>query len=400
MRATFTSFVLLVVGCSRATGSAVDAPSSSEAPVVGRGPDPIEYALCGDRTDCRLESELWQPGAHGANRRVVAVVQQSPGPAHPQPPGFHVGPVVAAVAAPQPCAAWETWLTAVTSSHAARVQLLASDCSSDDRPPLVEDLGPGRIRYSFRRDEGTRVDDIALAPPRLERETSRGGGTSLTWNYGAFHGEVCEGQECSPAMLEAHVEDGAFAGGGWKTTELGECATLVDGTTAPGDDTSHGERIPRGASSSVRLLYSAGTLYVEVTDDVFVTKGLAVDALVFYSSSTHAMPGERGRTERLLMDGTLTGWDGKVRQVEVATGPSTRRFALTDAWPGLDDPEGHWRMAYEDTDDGRTFGPGQSTGKQGHELWLFTLPFACAVRGGALHVDRTSVTDPEKPIAP
>jgi len=201
-------------------------------------------------------------------------------------------------------------------------------------------------------------------------------------------------------LLEARVADASFTRGGWKTTGLGECATLVDGATAPGDETSHGERVAHDASSSVRLLLSEGTLYVEVTDDVFVTEGRAVDTLVFYSSSTHAMPGDRGHTERLLMDGTLTGWDGKVRRVEVATGPSARRFALADAWPGPDDPEGHWRMAYEDTDDGRTFGPGQSTGKLGHEPWAFTSPMACAPRDGVLHVERTAVTDPDKPIAP
>jgi hypothetical protein len=292
------------------------------------------------------------------------------------------------------CAAWETWLTAVTSSQATRAQLLVSDCPSDDRAPVIEDLGPGRLRYSF----GGHAYELALDPPRLERETQGGG--SLTWNYGAFHGEACEEQECAPVLLEARVADESFSRGGWKTSGLGECATLVDGATTPGDNTSHGERVARGASSSVRLLLVEGTLYVEVTDDVFVTKSRVADALVFYSSSTHAMPGERGRTERLLMDGTLTDWDGKVRQVEVVTAPTTRRFALTDAWPGPDDPEGHWRMAYEDTDDGRTFGSGQSTGKLGHEPWVFTSPVACVPRDGALHVERTSVPDPDKPIAP
>jgi len=394
MRAAVVPLVVMALGCSKPSASSLDAPTSPSAPVVGRGPDPIEYALCGERTDCRLESELWQPGGHGANRSVVAVVHQSPGPTRPARPGFHQGVAVVGAATGGPCAAWETWVTAVTSSQASRVQLLVSDCPSDDRSPVVEDLGPGRLRYSF----GAHAYVLALDPPRLERETHGDG--SLTWNYGAFHGEACEERECAPVLLEARVADASFARDGWKTTGLGECATLVDGAPARGDDTSHGERVAHDASSSVRLLLSEGTLYVEVTDDVFVTKGRVVDALVFHSSSTHAMPGERGRTERLRMDGTLTDWDGKARQVEVATGPTTRRFALTDAWPGPDDPEGRWRMAYEDTDDGRTFGPGQSTGRLGQEPWVFTSSTACVARDGVLRVERTSVADPDRPIAP
>jgi hypothetical protein len=389
---------LSAVACSRAGSGFVEAAP----PVVadaGRelghaASDPVELALCGGRTDCRLESELWQAGARGGSRSVVAVVQQSPGPRRSGLGPFQFGPSPVPEA-PAPCAAWETWLTTVASGRAAPVQLLASDCPTGKRPPLLVDLGDARIRYTLG-DDAVPSDEyeIALAPPRVEREIHRGRGGALGWDYGAYRGEICEQQECSPVPLQVTVAD-SFSREGWKTTGLGECAMLVDGTGTVGE-MSHGELVHDG-TSSVRLLLSGGTLYIEVEDDAFVTKGALVDTLVFYSTSAEAMPGYRSRIARLGMDGRLTDWEGHVRQVETAAGATTRRFAVTDLWPG---PDGLWRMAYEDTDDGRTLGPGQSTGKVSKEPWLFASPFSCVSRDGALHLDRKLVVDAETPIVP
>jgi hypothetical protein len=96
------------------------------------------------------------------------------------------------------------------------------------------------------------------------------------------------------------------------------------------------------------------------------------------------------------MDGKLTDWAGKVRHVEVATGPSTRHFALPDPGPGPDDL---WRLSYEDTDDGRTFGPGQSTSKSSHPPWVFRSARPCVTRDGALRVGTRAAMGPETPIA-
>jgi len=290
----------------------------------------------------------------------------------------------------------------VTPNQATPAQLLAADCPSGDHAPVLVDLGASRIRYTLGERDGSPSHEytLGLDPPHLERETSRGGGGELTWDYDSFGGQDCQedlkGRDCSPVMVEASIEDEVFAKGGWKTTGLGECAMLVDGGRTDGN-TSHGEWIAHGSTSSVRMLLSGGTLYVEVTDDAFVTKGAAVDSLVFYSTSPQAMPGYRSGTARLRMDGQLTDWNGTTRPVDVAIGASTRRFALTDVWPGR---EGLWRLAYEDTDDGRTFGPGQWSGNMSHEPWVFVSPMACVARDGELHVDRKTVTDAHTPIAP
>jgi hypothetical protein len=285
----------------------------------------------------------------------------------------------------------------VGPDQATRVQLLASDCPSGDGPPVITNLGPDEIRYALGDDGGvpSHEYELALDPPRLEREIHRGRGGVLAWGYETYRGEICEEQECSPLMLEAPVDD-AFAREGWKTTGLGECAMLLDGARIPGE-LSHGELRAADVTSAVRMLVSGDTLYVEVTDDVFVTSGARVDALSFYSMSPQAMPGYHGLTARLRMDGQLTDWKGNTRPVAMATGTTTRRFAVTDLWPG---PEGLWKVSYEDTDDGRTLGPGQSTGKLSKEPWVFASPFPCASRDRALHVDRRNVRDADEPIVP
>ncbi len=397
MRAV-AALAVLALGCSKVSSG----PPESAAPLPGeaaanKSPDPVELALCGGRPDCRLESELWQADTRTGSRRVVAVVRQSPGPHRAGPDPFQLGLSPAPTEEAASCAAWETSLTSVGSDQAARVQLLASDCPSGDRPPLLVDLGGGKMRYSVGADGGvpSHEYELELDPPRLEREIHRGRGGVLAWDHETYRGEICQEQECSPLMLEAPV-DGAFSREGWKTTGLGECAMLLDGARTPGE-LSHGELRAADVKSAVRMLVSGDTLYVEVTDDVFVTSGARVDALSFYSMSPQAMPGTHGLTARLRMDGQLTDWKGNTRPVPMATGTSTRRFAVTDLWPG---PEGLWKVSYEDTDDGRTLGPGQSTGKLSKEPWVFVSPFPCASQGGALHVDRRRVRGADEPILP
>jgi hypothetical protein len=395
MRAYAWTLLLLAAACSKGPVLAEESPTPSAGAGSELGPispDPIEAALCGRRMGCRLQGELRQPEVRSGGRDVVAIVHQPTGPHRPRRASFRFGVDPLPPAEQTAADAWETWLTWVGSNQAKPLQLLVVDGLPDDRAPVVSDLGPNRIRYTFSGNSGASHEyDIGLDPPHLERELHGGSDGSLSWSYESFAGDDCQFNDCAPLMLEASVKDEAFAREGWKTTGLGECAMRVDGIT-------HGERFPYGRTSAVRLLLSGGMLYVEVTDDVFVTQGLVVDTLVFYSTFREAMPGYHSATLRLRMDGKLTDWQGKVRQVEAATGPSVRRFALTEVWPGPD--ENPWRLTYEDTDDGHSLRTGQSSGKNSHEPWVFVSPFACVPRDGVLHVDRNVVLDPERPIAP
>jgi hypothetical protein len=400
--------VVPAVSCSRGVPS-----GAGRGDAAATSTDWIESAACGGRRECRLKSELWQTTDRGGSRAVVAVIRLAPAPA-PRPgrypfqdestlPGAPIGhswdddnPT----RAPE-CAPWETWLVSWTSTQAQRVRLLVSDCAADfgEAAPVVTDLGPDKVRYT-RSDplEGARSFDLSVDdPPRLDRETRGGGedGADMVWDYTTFRGQSCERGECRPLLLEAPVADEAFAKGGWRTTGLGECGMLVDGITSAGDDTWHGGPLGAGATASVRALLSDGTLYVEVTDDTFVTHGPVVDTLVLESIRSDSFPTAHPRRERLRMDGMLTDWDGHVRQVEWAAGPSSRRFALKDGWPM---PEDLWKLTYEDTDDGRKLGSRLAMSRTMERPFVFVSSEACIPRDGVLHVERDGATVPERAI--
>src|ERR1019366_5373348 len=98
------------------------------------------------------------------------------------------------------------------------------------------------------------------------------------------------GPECSPILPAVLIagDAGAFVDGAWKSTALGDCAMALEGDSA-----------------SVRAVLSDETLFLEVTDDAFVTRGAVVDAIEVVSESEAAMPGEHPRHETLAMDGTF-----------------------------------------------------------------------------------------------
>jgi hypothetical protein len=149
-------------------------------------------------------------------------------------------------------------------------------------------------------------------------------------------------------------------------------------------------------ASAFRLLLSEGTLYVEVTDDMFVTGGAVVDTLDFGWWNPEAKPGETPRHERLRMDGKLRDARGKVITVDMSVTPTSRRFALPAAsWILYDE----WAATYEDTDDGRTLASRLSTGPHEMPPPIFTAPGACAVEGEALRPVRTRPLDPGTALA-
>ena len=177
---------------------------------------------------------------------------------------------------------------------------------------------------------------------------------TFTWSRPRFRGQVCAAGVCVPGLPDVGL-GGDFAAGGWKTTTLGECSMLVDGE--PGE-TSQGFTSGGKATAAMRLVLSGETLYVEVTDDAFVTEGKVVDTLDIGSWFTYAMPAAQPgyqRHRRLRMDGRLVDDAGRSRKVDAGIGPGMRRFALPAEW--LTNSEG-WEVTYEETDDGRT-----STGK-------------------------------------
>jgi hypothetical protein len=127
---------------------------------------------------------------------------------------------------------------------------------------------------------------------------------------------------------------------------------------------------------------SEGTLYVEATDDVFVTEGAVVDTLDVGYWWSEARPGDRPRHLRLRMDGRLEESSGEERKVEAVIAPGIRRFALPGRrLMGLDE----WEVSYEDTDDGRTHAARLSTGPHEAPPPRFSAPDgACVAEHGTL----------------
>jgi hypothetical protein len=383
-------------GCSRATELG---PASAHVDVADVGPDAVERMTCGERPGCLVESRLALE-RRGDGSDLVAVVARLPRKPRLGTDRVVLEPRVRSTLEQVDCTPREVWLVASSAKGAERVQLLTTECATDPvaGPMLLEKLGAGELRCTVARrventdswhptySQASEVSDFALDPPRLLRTQRRESvpnqpsehgffqARSRQWDWDAFRGRTCwrAQDECSEVVPTARiVDDGAFVGrDGWKTTSLGSCSLPVE-----------------GRSASVRLLLVDETLFVEVTDDAFVTRGTVVDAIEVVSSLEEATPANRPWVQRLTMDGTFTDHDGTTRRVEVAeSGPNVRRFALKDLWLT---PFRVWWLAYEDTDDGRSVAerlssvPSASLNGQS-VLDLEPTP-RCEPRGSVLH---------------
>jgi hypothetical protein len=405
-RLALAALLLVATGCSKSP------PGDAGTALTER--DELLLAVCGGRQPCSIESQL-SLGATPDGQRLDVVVTRSP-KRRPTTERGVTGPIVeqpwddfAAVAAepspPRECVPWRTWRVSRSATDGTHAQLLVARCAADDgdRAPVLERVGVDGVRVTLtaRADgqegrpdlgytEAVESLEFALAPPRVLRVARRHGhglpggplvsDSDAAWDWEAFRGHACwhGHDDCAEIVPVAHIaDDGAFAGGAWKTTALGPCALLVDGTP------SHGVAEPTATASptaSVRALLADGVLYLEVTDDVFVTHGAVVDAVEVTWSSYEAKPGEHPVVERLTMDGKLTR-PGSTGSIDVAeAGPSTRRFALRNVWPPT---MGSWSLAYVDTDDGRTV-----------RQRIVSVPSSSATGQTVLHVDPEPICAP------
>jgi hypothetical protein len=146
-----------------------------------------------------------------------------------------------------------------------------------------------------------------------------------------------------------------------------------------------------------RLLLSGQMLYVEVTDDTFVTAGTVVDMFEFVWLAPEGKPGDSPRHERLRMDGTLQDSLGKRTTVAMSVTPTSRRFVLpAPSWIRYD----QWEARYEDTDDGRAVVARLTTGAPERPPPVFTAPGACVAQGGSLRPVTPRSRDLASALAP
>jgi hypothetical protein len=298
---------------------------------------------------------------------------------------------------PDPAKAWcephETWLVKSGPAGVHRVHMLASHCVSPSvaRESVVL-AGPNVIRYSAsnegRKDlTGFRAStlEIALEPLQLLRREVRTWGThdllepcngeDEYWDWRTYSGETrlfaTRGNRCSgarePILPHADLTDeAAFVRDGWRHVRLGDCSMRVS-----------------GASASLRALYAGDErLFIEVTDDHFVSSGAATDRLVLEWPNPEVGP----RKMHVALDGRT---DSRSLDVRVAVADAnTRRFRI-----GTYEPE--IRITYEDSDDGKTIAERISSATDdGYSVGQRIDGAVCAAREGVLQVDRKLVVEP------
>jgi len=193
----------------------------------------------------------------------------------------------------------EYWLIDAGAQKRPALAELARQCASDkwetsadvSAKDMTFTYGGRSVYDSTQTSEST---TIGLDPVRLvqiNRTSSRQVDRSETWNSDDFSGELelgvsyCQGK--SPADAGATPADSnvpdvaiaairiprpslpdAFLADGWKTTGLGRCAARVGGDRG---FVVHGAK-GTTADASMRIVFSSqGDVFVEVTDDRFVT---------------------------------------------------------------------------------------------------------------------------------
>jgi hypothetical protein len=341
-----------LVHCSRHIPAPVDAARQSTTP------EAIESAACERRTGCHLESTLRTGPASDGRDLILATVRLPALVAHR-------------------CWPQETWLLASGPGEVKRVQLVEDLCGAEGQSlPTFEALGHNRVRYTQTleiRDDRDHIDpqemrdiyELALDPPQITRITLRRQPTPYVryetqWDYVGFRGETCvPALDAGSCVLRAlmlplvvvqdTMQDGRrFAADGWKEVDLGDCAMRIDGSPSGGFVTPAGS-----ATASVRAVASGADVYLQVTDDAFVTSGPVADQIEVDIPVERDTFTDQTQVLHVSMDGVLARRQGPtgrdvVSHVEFAAPDGhTRRFRLRDIL-GLDTSK--IRIAYLDVD--------------------------------------------------
>jgi hypothetical protein len=378
--------IALIVACR---ASAAREPSPPPAPSVVHGPQSVltasevEALLCERDATCKLLGIVSASAGDLGGRRVAVVETKCP----------HEG---------QPDArADATWLLEGGPGSLRRGQMLGYHCLPHGTP-VITVRGPSRLRQveteTVAEDGGASswtISDLALDPPRLLRDTYvQARGQELleqTWDFEASSGGTCvrRSQEapCTTVALDFpwfSVADPTFASGAWRWVSLGDCGVNVDGV-------GNGVLEPAGAASRtiVRALLADDAIYIEVSDDAFVTTGKVVDRLDVILTTKHALPGEP-LSWRLFMDGSVEAVSGPPPSAEmVSVTPTVRRFKLTGvaiAWRVLA------LLSYIDTADGLSERVRLLSGTEEGEIREVPKEKAtCVIEGGSLHVRRLPI---------
>lgn len=287
----------------------------------------------------------------------------------------------------------EYWLVDVGAAKRPGIAELARQCEGDKwETSTAVDANDMTFGYGgqsvYTTTQTTEWTTIGLDPVRLvkvERTSTTGReDRSETWSSDDFAGDLdlglfyCAGKVPADAGArgsESNVPDveiqsvriprpslpPPFLAEGWKTTGLGRCGARVGGDRG---FTVHGAKGP-AADSSMRIVFSSqGDLFVEVTDDRFVTGGkswVKDDHLEIWAAS----PPESGCVDpsekspalqwgiRVADGQVFPGFGGPTAmpKIEIArANEKTIRLRVTFAANALPGPR--FTLVYSDSDDG------------------------------------------------
>ena len=375
-------------GADPASGEG-ELPVTSEALAAAKK---LEMARC--RTDDCCATRIWPLGRDHRGRQLAVVALRTHSECLlPQPPRK----TRSRSAAPEDeeqdddkhaCAAY--WLVDVAAPKRPWIRQLRRQCEEDmrdvdaavDARTMTFSFGD-RSMYTANQSSDTTV--IGLDPLRLvetSHTSARDDEHTTTWNWDDFADTVengrnyCEGKrprdagardpESDHADVEAQAVlipevslPPAFLAGGWKTTGLGRCAARVGGDRG---FTVHGAKGTASDSSMRAVFASASELFIEVTDDRFVTgaKTWVKDdhVEIWAAAPDHSCvdPGEKPSARQWgirVTDGEVFAGFGAptaMPRVEVARAGNVIRLRVTFEADTLPGP---WFTAvYSDSDDG------------------------------------------------
>jgi hypothetical protein len=250
------------------------------------------------KKDCCV-TELWPVGRDRKSRQLaVVVLETNKACLLPQEPA-KASSAEAGDDSDDRHACGEYWLIDVGAQKRPAIAQLARQCAGDkweigadvNAKDMTFSYGGKSVYASTQTSEWT---TIGLDPVRLvqvNRTSSGRQDRSETWDSDDFSGELelgvfyCPGK--SPTAADASSADSnvpdveiaalriphpslpeTFVADGWKTTGLGRCAARVGGDRG---FIVHGAK-GTAADASMRIVFSSqGNVFVEVTDDRFVT---------------------------------------------------------------------------------------------------------------------------------
>jgi hypothetical protein len=308
------------------TGGRSDAASTPAGPPIGAKPDAGHDGAAGAGKDAeagatatpeeraaakRLEdqrcrkkdccvTEIWPVGRDRRGRQLAVVALETVKacilPQQPRKAGAR------ATQHDDQHSCGEYWLVDLGSPKRPGLAQLARQCESD-KWETAADVNAKEMTFSYggqseyASTQNSEETTIGLDPVRLvqvKRTSTTGQGErSESWNSDDFAGEVglgvfyCSGKRPVDAGAkndESDVPDleidavriprpslpEAFLADGWRTVGLGRCAARVGGDRG---FTIHGAK-GTAADASMRIVFSSqGDLFIEVTDDRFVSGG-------------------------------------------------------------------------------------------------------------------------------